>query len=88
MELSIDTSTRFASVVISKEGQLIDKLSWKSQRNHSVELVPSIFKLSLHKSVFRFFSSDLNEPRNLNLINLVSCHKFQLKRNNLGLFLF
>lgn len=51
MELSIDTSTRFASVAISKEGQLIEKLSWKSQRNHSVELVPSILKLLESKSI-------------------------------------
>jgi len=51
MELSIDTSTRFASVAISKEGQLIDKLSWKSQRNHSVELVPSILKLLETQSI-------------------------------------
>ena len=45
MELSIDTSTRYASVAISEEGQLMHYHTWKSQRNHSVELVPSILKL-------------------------------------------
>ena len=45
MELSIDTSTRYASVAISEEGQLMHYHTWKSQRNHSVELVPSIIKL-------------------------------------------
>ena len=42
MELSIDTSTRYASVAISREGETIAELTWRSERNHSVELVPAI----------------------------------------------
>ena len=43
--LSIDTSTRYALVGISVEGQSIAELSWRSQRNHSVELVPALQKV-------------------------------------------
>lgn len=42
MELAIDTSTRFASVGLSRQGELAAELTWHSERNHSVELVPSI----------------------------------------------
>ena len=42
MELQIDTSTRYASVGLSIDGKSIVELSWRSERNHSVELVPGI----------------------------------------------
>ena len=42
MELAIDTSTRFASVGLSRQGELAAELTWHSERNHSGELVPSI----------------------------------------------
>ena len=42
MDLVIDTSTRYASVAISNEGQVIAELSWRSEQNHSMELVPAI----------------------------------------------
>ncbi len=42
MELAIDTSTRFASICLSREGETAVELTWRSERNHSVELVPSI----------------------------------------------
>lgn len=42
MELSIDTSTRYASVGLTSEGQAISELTWRSERNHSVELAPAI----------------------------------------------
>ncbi len=42
MELSIDTSTRYASVGLSREGEIAVELSWRSEQNHSVELVPTI----------------------------------------------
>ncbi len=45
MELSIDTATRYASVAISSEGEMVMELSWRSARNHSVELVPAIRRL-------------------------------------------
>ena len=45
MELAIDTSTRFASLGLSRNGESIVELTWRSERNHSVELVPSIMSL-------------------------------------------
>lgn len=45
MELSIDTSTRYASVAISRQGGTVAELTWRSERNHSVELVPAIREL-------------------------------------------
>ncbi|MCH8061034.1 MAG: tRNA (adenosine(37)-N6)-threonylcarbamoyltransferase complex dimerization subunit type 1 TsaB [Chloroflexi bacterium] len=42
MELSIDTSTRYASVALSREGSALVEITWRSERNHSVELVPAI----------------------------------------------
>lgn len=45
MELAIDTSTRFASIGLSKQGESVVELTWRSERNHSVELVPSIMQM-------------------------------------------
>ena len=45
MELAIDTSTRFASIGLSSEGALVIELTWRSDRNHSVELVPNVRRL-------------------------------------------
>lgn len=45
MELAIDTSTRFASIGLSNQGESVVELTWRSERNHSVELVPSIRRL-------------------------------------------
>ena len=42
MELSVDTSTRYASVALSREGAVLVEITWRSERNHSVELVPAI----------------------------------------------
>jgi tRNA threonylcarbamoyl adenosine modification protein YeaZ len=42
MELGIDTSTRYASVALSIEGSVEIELTWRSQQNHSVELVPAL----------------------------------------------
>ena len=42
MELCIDTSTRYAAVGLSREGETLAELAWRSERNHSVELVPAI----------------------------------------------
>ncbi len=42
MELQIDTSTRYASVGLSLEGESRIEISWRSERNHSVELTPAI----------------------------------------------
>ena len=45
MELAIDTSTRFASIGLSGQGESVVELTWRSERNHSVELIPSIMRL-------------------------------------------
>lgn len=42
MELSIDTSTNFANVGLSDEGEPIMQLAWHSRRNHTVELARNI----------------------------------------------
>ena len=42
MELLIDTSTRYASVGLSIDGVTVAENTWRSNRNHSVELVPYI----------------------------------------------
>ncbi len=51
MELVLDTSTRYASVAVSREGMIIAELSWRSERNHSVELVPAIRRVVEQASV-------------------------------------
>ena len=48
MELAIDTSTRHATVGLSREGNTIAELAWRSERNHSVELVPAIQRILAH----------------------------------------
>jgi tRNA threonylcarbamoyladenosine biosynthesis protein TsaB len=45
MELAIDTSTDFASIALSQEGEPIAELTWHSRQNHTVELVPNIVHL-------------------------------------------
>ena len=51
MDLAIDTSTRFASVGLSSHGESVVELAWRSERNHSVELVPSIRRLLKRESI-------------------------------------
>ena len=51
MELCIDTSTRYASVGISGEGRILAELAWRSERNHSVELVPALRRVMEHAGV-------------------------------------
>ena len=45
MELSIDTSTRYAAVGLSRGGKLLAEYAWVSRQNHSVELLPAIDNL-------------------------------------------
>ncbi len=51
MELSIDTSTRYAGVGLSDGGEPLAELSWRSDRNHSVELAPAIRELLARRRV-------------------------------------
>ena len=46
MEIVLDTATRYASVAVSREGTIVAELSWRSERNHSVELVPAIRRVA------------------------------------------
>ena len=45
MELSIDTSTRYASVALSDDGRVTHEFTWRSEQNHSVEFVPALRQL-------------------------------------------
>jgi len=42
MELAIDTSTYLASIALSREGEAIAELTWHTEQNHTVELIPNI----------------------------------------------
>ena len=57
MELCIDTSTRYASVAVSEEGHIVAELSWQSNRNHSVELVPAMRRVVEHSG------TEMNDAR-------------------------
>ena len=63
MELSIDTSTRIASVSLSQKGKMCSQISWESEQNHSIELVPAISGLIDRNSI---------SMQSLKLINVAS----------------
>ncbi|MSQ41343.1 MAG: tRNA (adenosine(37)-N6)-threonylcarbamoyltransferase complex dimerization subunit type 1 TsaB [Dehalococcoidia bacterium] len=42
MELAIDTSTRYASIALARQGQVVWEESWRSEQNHTVELMPAV----------------------------------------------
>ena len=42
VELSIDTSTKYASAAISRRGEVYLQTVWKSEWNHSVEFAPAL----------------------------------------------
>ena len=44
MELLIDTSTKYASIGLSKNGILQHSFQWCAMFNHSVETIPNINK--------------------------------------------
>jgi len=45
IQLSIDTSTSYASTSLSLEGKIISEITWVSNQNHSVEFVPTLKNL-------------------------------------------
>ncbi|MFQ6059039.1 MAG: tRNA (adenosine(37)-N6)-threonylcarbamoyltransferase complex dimerization subunit type 1 TsaB [Anaerolineae bacterium] len=45
MLLAIDTATQFASIALYQEGGVLSEHTWRSQNNHTVELVPNIVRL-------------------------------------------
>lgn len=51
MQLAIDTATHSASVVLAKEGVAQAHLSWRSQYNHTAQLIPAIEALQRHQGL-------------------------------------
>jgi tRNA threonylcarbamoyl adenosine modification protein YeaZ len=45
MRLAIDTSTSMASIALSQGGDVVAELTWRSEQNHSVELLPHLIHL-------------------------------------------
>ena len=45
MQLAIDTSTDTASLALLKDGQPLAELTWRSERNHTVQLLPHLSRL-------------------------------------------
>ncbi len=49
MQLAIDTATDIATIALVKDGQLQTELTWRTRRNHTVQLIPALdylFQLS------------------------------------------
>ena len=42
MELSIDTASDWASIAVSDEGRLSGEMTWRCERQHSVQLLPAV----------------------------------------------
>ncbi|MBM3934786.1 MAG: tRNA (adenosine(37)-N6)-threonylcarbamoyltransferase complex dimerization subunit type 1 TsaB [SAR202 cluster bacterium] len=51
MELSIDTSTGFATVAVSDGGRIVSETTWRAGRNHSVDLAPTLLRTLSHAGV-------------------------------------
>jgi tRNA threonylcarbamoyladenosine biosynthesis protein TsaB len=45
MQVAIDTSTGLISIALSRRGEILAELSWHSERNHTVELLPNLIHL-------------------------------------------
>ena len=45
MELSIDTASDWASIAVSDAGALVGEMTWRSRRQHSVQLLPAVENL-------------------------------------------
>ena len=42
MRLAMDTSTDWPSIALFKDGDIVAELTWSSERNHSMELLPQV----------------------------------------------
>jgi tRNA threonylcarbamoyl adenosine modification protein YeaZ len=42
MELAIDTSSNIVSIALSHNGEILASLTWKTTRNHTIELLPNL----------------------------------------------
>jgi tRNA threonylcarbamoyladenosine biosynthesis protein TsaB len=45
VELSIDTASDWASIAVSDAGALVGEMTWRSRRQHSVQLLPAVENL-------------------------------------------
>ena len=45
MLLAIDTATRYASIALYDDAGIVAEQSWRSENNHSVEVMPAIERL-------------------------------------------
>src|SRR5579871_3382907 len=44
-ELSLDTASAFAGIAISRQGDVLAELNWRTSNSHSAELLPAIESL-------------------------------------------
>ena len=42
MELAIDTSSNIVTVAVSHKGEILASLTWRTTRNHTIELLPNL----------------------------------------------
>ncbi len=42
MELALDTSSSTISIAVSRQGKVVNELTWQTRRNHTIELIPGI----------------------------------------------
>jgi tRNA threonylcarbamoyl adenosine modification protein YeaZ len=42
MELAIDTSSNVVSIALSDKGEMLAVLTWRTRRNHTIELLPNL----------------------------------------------
>lgn len=45
MELALDTSSKINSIAVSREGEILNEMVWRSSHNETVELIPNIVHL-------------------------------------------
>ena len=45
MELAIDTSSDIAGLALSRKGEIMASLTWRTAHNHTVELLPNLVRL-------------------------------------------
>jgi len=45
MQLAIDTSTDTASIALAEDGEVLAELTWRSERNHTTQLLPHLAHL-------------------------------------------
>ncbi|GHO89839.1 tRNA threonylcarbamoyladenosine biosynthesis protein TsaB [Dictyobacter formicarum] len=49
--LALDTSTRYASVALCSENELLSEYTWFSENNHSVDLLDRIQRIMAQRQI-------------------------------------